>query len=241
MIRPVPVSIPATSTSDIPQIESRPVVVDLALRRPVLTFFAVGLIVMSLMGTVVVVCRDVYKLNLGEFGRLFDLDAEQNVPTWFQVIQLFCAGIVAGVVAFAMQARRDARWIYFAGVAVVLAVLSADELAGFHERISAFISWLKLSKIVLAAIGLLYLRFWWSLPVRFRVLLLVSCIVYFGSAMELDVLSFRFWNPDPAQRPIYDAISIVEETGEMIGAWLFLSTLLAYLQQTGVRMQLRLD
>jgi len=210
------------------------------LGRPVVLTFAIGVVTMAIVGATVVILRDIYGVAVGELGRLFDLDAEQNVSTWFQVIQLFSAALLGGLVALSQYRLRDSRWVYWTGIALVLTLFSADELAGFHERISQFVSWLRIGKYFVVVVGLVYLRFWWSLPARFRVLLLAACAIYFGSVMGLEVLSFHYWTPDAAHRLRYAVITVFEETGEMIGAWLFFTTLLAYLRHTGVDLQLRL-
>ena len=43
---------------------------------------------------------------INEFGYLFDLAKESNVPSWFSVVQLFAVAIALSLVAFAERARR---------------------------------------------------------------------------------------------------------------------------------------
>jgi hypothetical protein len=63
---------------------------------------------------------------------LFDLSREANVPTWYSSSLFLLAAVTCAVVAGFGPALRLA----WAGVGVAMLAFSADEVAGFHERIS---------------------------------------------------------------------------------------------------------
>jgi hypothetical protein len=64
--------------------------------------------------------------------RLFDLNLEQNLPTWVSSMQLFSVALGA-VLVWRLEVRRThLAWLVLAGV---FAFLSLDELALLHEEL----------------------------------------------------------------------------------------------------------
>jgi hypothetical protein len=73
-------------------------------------------------------------------GELFNLDAEQNVPTWFSTVQLAAVALLC-IACSAIENRLTTRrladrlgWLTLAGLFVVLSV---EESVGLHERVSS--------------------------------------------------------------------------------------------------------
>lgn len=64
--------------------------------------------------------------------RLFDLDMEQNLPTWVSSVQLFCVGLCGALAGRLEAGRARLAWIIFAGVFLFL---SLDEGALLHEEL----------------------------------------------------------------------------------------------------------
>jgi hypothetical protein len=70
---------------------------------------------------------------------LFDLDGEANIPTWFSSCQLFLIGVIMflpGVVR--RKAERPSR-PFLLVLSVCFLILSLDETAQLHERITQWI------------------------------------------------------------------------------------------------------
>src|SRR6266545_5147574 len=67
--------------------------------------------------------------------KLFDVNSENNVPTWFSSLLLFGDALLAGLVAALVRRAggRDAG--HWAALAVLLSLLSLDEVASLHERL----------------------------------------------------------------------------------------------------------
>src|SRR5256885_4802293 len=67
------------------------------------------------------------------FERLFDLDAEANIPTWFSsALLLMCAMLLAANAA-AKWKTRDRYTIHWIVLSVIFLYLSVDETAIIHE------------------------------------------------------------------------------------------------------------
>ncbi|HEX5878718.1 MAG TPA: hypothetical protein VF468_10405 [Actinomycetota bacterium] len=69
------------------------------------------------------------------FMRLFDVNSEGNVPSWFSSMLLMGCALVAALLAALVRRAggRDARC--WAGLAVILSLLSLDEAVALHERL----------------------------------------------------------------------------------------------------------
>jgi hypothetical protein len=68
-----------------------------------------------------------------------DLRTEQNVGTWYSSVILLGAGVMALLNCWQVPAIRKLRWLHrvgWAGMAIVLIGLSADETATIHESLA---------------------------------------------------------------------------------------------------------
>src|SRR3954466_3537021 len=126
-----------------------------------------------------------YELNNGESTlllKLFDLDEEQNIPTFFSYFLLnFCCFLL--LIIHLQQKILNSRWsMYWLFLAIIFFILSFDEAASVHERFSLHIrnylgttGWLSFAWIIPAGffvvvVGLIYIEFIISLPRRIAIL-----------------------------------------------------------------------
>jgi len=73
---------------------------------------------------------------------------------------------------------------------------------------------------------LLYARFVFQLPASTRTKLLMAAVVYLGGALVVEGISANQWSMDGGMSMRYLAIATIEELMEMIGAVLFIYTML---------------
>src|SRR5690606_34326178 len=98
--------------------------------------------------------------------QLFDVDEENNIPTWFSSFLLLLAAALLAVLACHKHAQRD-RWTrYWYLLAGGFLLLSLDEMAGLHETLNSSIasSWAIYGLLVAALCAALLLRFLFHLP-----------------------------------------------------------------------------
>lgn len=75
-------------------------------------------------------------IRWGPINPFFNLDAERSIPTWFSVIQLFVIGAVLLLMAANNRQQEILpNWLLLLGAAAFV-LLSADESAVIHERIT---------------------------------------------------------------------------------------------------------
>lgn len=159
--------------------------------------------------------------------QLFDVDAENNLPTWF-------SGLLLGVTAFwvwlqagAKRAGAD-RWaLHWRGLAIVFFVMSLDEVAGLHETINTVsdVTWAIPGGIASLLIGLSYFPFLWSLPRATRNVFVLAGCLFVGGAVGVEMIGA----PMVEDAMPYNLVTVVEEGMEMGGVILFLSALLKYM------------
>jgi hypothetical protein len=178
---------------------------------------------------------------------LFDLSKENNIPTYFSALQLIIATVLLGVIArHQMLIRSTWRW-HFLVLAVGFAVLSVDEVASIHEKIlgglgrlllgdTFYFTWLGPGFVIVALVGLFYLRFLLALPRRFQVLCAASGAIFLGGAVAAEWVGSEIARRRPGDDAswAYQLQVIIEEGLEMAGIALFIYALLVYLAEARI-------
>jgi hypothetical protein len=176
---------------------------------------------------------------------MFDVDEEQNVPTWFSGAILWLSSAL--VLAIADTRRRQGRRnvVHWYGLAIGFAFLSFDEIAGLHETLNSIIvmTWAIPGAIAVGIVGLAYVPFLIGLRARTRWLFVVAGAIYVGGAVGMELLTDHFYlvkyTPDTLA---YNLQTAVEEGMEMLGVVLFIHALLDYMRaEEGVPVTIALE
>ncbi len=175
----------------------------------------------------------------------FSVNAEQTIPTWYQVILLLGASVLLAAVAGAKHARKDPYRRYWVALALIFLYLSMDESAAIHELFSeplhaAFhtsgilaFGWQIAAAPLLLIFGLFFLRFLFHLPSRTRNLFIVAGALYIGGAFVTDALSANLLPPNGELTLRYLVVGTLEEALEMAGQVTFIYALLSYIAEMG--------
>lgn len=217
--------------------------------RKTIRILAVVVLILSLAGLAVQVYKVGPLLGSGSPAVLdgdrtieaFDLEEEANLPTWYSsATLLLCAGLLAVIAAAKRGGGGDyaGRWY---GLSLVFLVLSVDESATLHEKVSVAISgifntgglfyyaWVIPAAVFLIAFVLLYLRFFASLPTDTKWLFLAAGSLYVGGALVLEMAEGL--NNDLYSKS--DTMSAVlgggQDVVEMLGVLLFVYALMSYI------------
>ncbi|RMH18839.1 MAG: hypothetical protein D6701_05725 [Gemmatimonadetes bacterium] len=153
--------------------------------------------------------------------QLFDLDEENNLPTWFSSFLLLLA---AGFVHLTAESEpRDRGW--WRVLAAGFVVLSLDEVAGLHETLNTAVSfnWALPGAVVALAAGVAFVPFLRRLERPTALLYLAAGALYVGGAVGVELLAADM----DVDTFAYAGATAVEEGMEMFGAWLFLWATLA--------------
>ena len=159
--------------------------------------------------------------------QLFDLDEENNLPSWYSSIALFITSIFLWLCAREKQAIGDAWKRQWKILALGFLVLSIDEVAGMHETFNSVvkINWAIPGGLLAVIIGFLFLPFLLNLERETAKLFVISGVIYVGGAIGVELLAVPL-RVDSLQ---YYLMTLWEEGMEMIGVLLFLHALLRYM------------
>ena len=179
---------------------------------------------------------------------LFDLDKEWNFPTFYSALLLLLAAAALSCIAAECRASRSGDFRNWFALAVLFCFLGFDELFSFHnsakhlvplwfKHIQLFnlrwdLRWIVIAVPAAVLIGLLFVPFVLRLPRRTACGIIIAGIIYFGSAVGLEIVGGWWIGKHGKRNWTYATEAVVEETLEMVGALMFVGVLLAYIERT---------
>jgi len=171
---------------------------------------------------------------------LFDVNLENNVPTWYQSIALFACAALLALLAVAARRKHAPFALHWLALALIFLFLSMDEVGSLHERTVEPLSrlvgrpsgvwaptWTILGAVAVVAIGASYLRFVLHLAWSERIRVLVAGGLFVGGALGMEMIAALVYT-EPVYGESLDvaAIAHVEELLEKLGVLVFLDFLL---------------
>lgn len=191
-----------------------------------------------------------------QFGlrRQFDLNQENNLPTWYSSLTLSFCAVLLGIIGLNKRQAGAPGAHYWLTMAAVFLYLSADEAASIHDmtmpllapllkRYDYFHGYLLFSWVIFGAIGVLifvtaYRRFLATLPAKTRYLFLLAGTVYVGGALGVEVAGSRHVYVFGRENFTYAMLTACEEGLEMLGIVLFIYALTSYLASLRAGLQI---
>lgn len=207
--------------------------------RLVLTLVALGLTLASISGQF-----SKYLLGQGHlFGlvRLFNLDDEGNIPTWYASSLLLLCSILLVTIACTKKREGDRYLLHWKALALIFLMLSLDETAQIHEspnralRVALnsggvlYNPWVIFGAAFVLIFVVAYLRFLSDLPSPTRRLFLTAGIIYVGGALGIELLGGWYVALYGKNNITYAMIATVEELLEMLGTITFIYALMSYM------------
>ncbi len=185
--------------------------------------------------------------------KLFNLDAERNLPTLFAVFILLCATLLLTVIAALerRQGRPDAlRWALLAAIFLYLAI---DEGWVLHEKLNVpvrgrfegtrfgvlYYVWVVPASIAVLLLGLYYLGFLRRLPGATRRGFMLAATLFLAGAIGVELFEGRFHEAYGTERLAYHLFVVVEESLELAGVIVLIHALLGYLASHHPELRLR--
>jgi hypothetical protein len=169
--------------------------------------------------------------------QLFDLNHEANFPTLFSVLQLLlCSGML---LLIHKESRSSGRreGFYWLALAAVFAYLSVDELCELHERLiepmrrllkptgALSFAWVIPYSGLALIFGGFFIRFWWRLPPRYRLLVAIAGVFYVGGAIGMEMVGSYLFTRYGWQSIQFNIETLFEEVVEMASISLFIFAL----------------
>jgi hypothetical protein len=187
--------------------------------------------------------------TLGGIIPEFDLNRENNIPTWYSSSALLLASALLAMIALVKLQWQETYARHWLVLAAIFLFLSMDEAASIHEKgsnlallimpsigdsgyLSRYLSypWVVFGAPFVLLFSLAYLRFLIHLPVKTRSLFVLAGIIYVGGALGVEIVSSRFAYLYGEGRRLESAMLFVWEEGfEMFGIVVFIYALTLYL------------
>lgn len=183
------------------------------------------------------------------FGGLFDLNQEMNLPTCYSVLQLGAVALALRLTA-CMERENGRRALPWNGLVALFLYMAADEMTDVHglwgsvylgQPIAAPVvdgfAWIVPALIVVGVTTAIYLPWVWQLPRRTRALFVLAGSVFVTGGVGMEAVGERvadasFFNP------AYLVASTAEETLEMLGVAIMLYAVLAYMAGRNGRLEI---
>jgi hypothetical protein len=184
--------------------------------------------------------------------RILEVDEENSLATWFSSTLLLTCAVALFAVALCRRSAAERYVPHWFLLSFVFVALSIDEAIEVHEGTIGpvrdafglsgifYYAWVVPAFIALAVMAPLYVRFLLHLPARFAVLFLVSGAVYVTAAGGLEMFEGLAAETSGSTGLGAMALQRLQESLEMVGAALFLFSLLAYLREVAGLEQLTL-
>jgi hypothetical protein len=153
--------------------------------------------------------------------QLFDLDEENNLPTWFSSFLLLNNAFFLALMA---RSRKDRDKLHWWAMSVGFFVLSIDEVAGLHESFNSSIemNWAIPGAVLVTVVAVAFIPFLLRLRRGLAGIFILSGVVFVSGAIIVELLS-----EDMDSDSLGYMLAVALEEGlEMLGAWLFLTTLI---------------
>ena len=182
----------------------------------------------------------------------FDLDQEDNIPTWFSTMILATASVYAWVIAQVKTRKKDRYARHWKVMAGILMYLSLDEGASIHETFNLWAprifgggidlgfvilrGWVDVGLVAVAVVALYFARFVTDLPRRTCALLMASAFVYVFGAAVVESMQYTTFDFTPSGYAWHVSVA-AEEGMEMLGACLAIYALADYAAEETVEVK----
>lgn len=213
-----------------------------------LAFFLLGLTLANLM---VQIARFLlgYESLLG-LVRLFDVNNENNIPSWYSSITLLLCSLLLWLISEVKSRRQDQYANYWKGLSIIFLLLSLDEVASIHELLIPlgyaahtsgflFFIWVIPGIIFALSIAVIYFKFLMALPAKIRYLFLAAGVIYISGAVGFEMIGGYYFDVYVRENTLTYASGLpalsmamllaVEEFLEMLGILVFIYALLSYI------------
>ncbi len=218
------------------------IVISAARLRRALVILVIALTAVSFIGTLGVLFLH---LRPRGFLRVINVDFESSIPTWYSAVALAVSAVLLAVIAAALRARKEARDLFaWAALASIFALLSVDEIAGFHESVGNIIrefvptsgylrfAWVLPAFVILPLLGATFLGFLTRLTPRRRLQFVVAGLLFVGGAIGVEMIGAKLYAAAGDQLTLPFVIYIhLEEFLEMSAIVLFNAALIEHLAE----------
>jgi hypothetical protein len=188
-------------------------------------------------------CRLYLNLHyLNGFFRLFDLDQETNIPSFYSALSLLSSALLLFYISYSKRGTKD--FLSWFSLGLVFTYLSLDEACVIHEMLInlfrntfhtsglLYDAWVIPYGIAMVIAGIIFIPFLIRLPRKTMILLVIAGAIYVSGAVGVEMIQGDYEEIHGTQNIIYSVSVVIEESMEMFGIALFIFALLKYISLT---------
>jgi hypothetical protein len=176
---------------------------------------------------------------------LFDLDAEENVPSYFSLFLLIIAALLLTFIAIINRKQHlpnVSKWVV---LALGFMLMSYDEAFSLHEQLVwpvrkllggnssgiFYYAWVIPGILLVFILGCYFFRFLLDLSAKTRLRFLMSAVIYIGGSIGFELIGGKYADLHGERSFTYAMLVTVEESLEMSGVIVFIWALLKYISE----------
>ena len=179
----------------------------------------------------------------------FNVDKENNIPTYFATVLLLMSSSLLALIASVKASAGDCFARHWIVLATIFLFLSIDEASSLHERLMSPVrdllgvgGWLRFAWVIpgmlfVGVFALSYLKFLFHIPRRPRIFFTLAGCLYVSGAIGLEMIGGHHAAFYRVNSFTYGVITTIEEGLEMAGIIVFIYALLVYLSTEAARHQ----
>lgn len=208
-----------------------------------MTIIAVGIVIMSAfvspLGDELLEKKASLSYNsMSDPSRIFSVDQEANIPTWFTGAVALYLAMIAAMIASVVKSQGNPAWPW-RGISIMGVYIAMDEVAGLHELAIdpirqnwdigpwLYQAWVIPAIALVVLISIIYSRFLWKLPMYSKFYLIVGGIIYVAGAIAVESMG-GFILSTQGLSDWYVQLSHIEEFMEMMGLIIIVHSLAEY-------------
>jgi hypothetical protein len=185
-----------------------------------------------------------YDPKIFRYTKKLYLDRETSIPTYYSSLLLLISAVLFALIARLKQLSNSSYKYHWILLSVIFLLMSVDETASLHEQLNKPMrlmfnpSGILLFAWVIVAIPLVilfliaYLRFFFHLPRKTKILFALATGLYIGGAIGFELIGAGLVSQSGFHNLIYFIIAIIEESMEIVGLLFLIYALLDYLSSS---------
>ncbi len=180
---------------------------------------------------------------LHKLVKLFYVELEMNVPTFFSMLLLLCAALLLAFISVLTTKQTGSRRIEWIVLTAGFFWMAFDEMIAIHDRLVEpmrailgeeklgvfYFAWVVPAIILVLFLGVFFFKFWLQLPSKTRFAFLIAAVLYLGGAIGVEMIDGKYAEIYGTDNPIYIFLTTIEESLEMFGVVYFIWALLGYI------------
>ncbi len=186
--------------------------------------------------------------------RLVTVDNEYSLPTYFSASLLLFASLLLAIISILKKNSRAPYALQWAILSFGFLYLAFDEATAIHEMLIRpmkellggyargifHFAWVIPGIAIILIFALMFLKFFFHLPSRTKLLVLVAATLFIGGAVGVELIGGSYRSLyGKSFSLLYSMITTLEESLEMVGVIVFLYALLTYIEDNYQEVQFR--